>query len=93
MRLFSSLPETAECPLFGMIPSKDNWDDTFIQGDIGTGDFIVCYIRENRVQAALGLNRDKDLIVIEELMKADRMPDASALMKMGQDLTGLSDYL
>ncbi len=58
--------------------AKD-WDETIIRDRISKDGFIIYYIKNNRVQAALGVNRDIRMDAIEELMKAGKMPGPDIL--------------
>jgi NADPH-dependent 2,4-dienoyl-CoA reductase/sulfur reductase-like enzyme len=49
------------------------WDEIFYQGDVSARDFLAFYVKENRVVAVAGMNRDREVATIEELMREDRM--------------------
>src|SRR5688572_7995799 len=73
------------------------WDEIIYQGDVAARDFLAFYVKENRVLAVAGMNRDQEIAAIEELMRLDRMP-ASAQLKEGSTnflellkATGLDD--
>jgi NADPH-dependent 2,4-dienoyl-CoA reductase/sulfur reductase-like enzyme/nitrite reductase/ring-hydroxylating ferredoxin subunit len=55
------------------------WDDLIVQGDLGARDFLAFYVREGRVLAAAGINRDRQLAAIAELMRRGAMPLAQEL--------------
>jgi hypothetical protein len=46
---------------------------------VSARDFLAFYIRDNRVTAVAGMNRDKEMAALEELMRLDRMPFPSQL--------------
>ena len=56
-----------------------HWDEIFYQGDLSARDFLAFYIKENRVMAVAGMNRDREMAALEELMRLDRMPAAAQL--------------
>ncbi len=73
------------------------WHEIIYQGDVATRDFLAFYMKENRVLAVAGMNRDQEMAAIEELMRLHRMP-ASAQLKDGSTnflellkATGLDD--
>jgi NADPH-dependent 2,4-dienoyl-CoA reductase/sulfur reductase-like enzyme/nitrite reductase/ring-hydroxylating ferredoxin subunit len=57
----------------------EKWEDTFLDGDLSNEDFIVYYINNDKISAALGANRDKEIALIEELLRQDKMPSASEI--------------
>jgi hypothetical protein len=62
-----------------------SWDDVIVHGEIGERDFLAFYVKDNRVLAVAGTNRDRDLCAIEELMREGRMPDADVLREVPVD--------
>jgi len=52
------------------------WDEVVFAGDISTQEFLAFYLKDDRVLAVAGMNRDKEMAAIEELMRIDRMPTA-----------------
>jgi len=55
------------------------WDEIVFEGDVSAHDFLAFYVKADRVQAVAGMNRDKDLAAVEELMRLDQMPSPSQL--------------
>jgi NADPH-dependent 2,4-dienoyl-CoA reductase/sulfur reductase-like enzyme/nitrite reductase/ring-hydroxylating ferredoxin subunit len=51
------------------------WDEIIYHGDVAARDFLAFYVKENRVLAVAGMNRDQDMAAVEELMRLDRMPE------------------
>jgi NADPH-dependent 2,4-dienoyl-CoA reductase/sulfur reductase-like enzyme/nitrite reductase/ring-hydroxylating ferredoxin subunit len=49
------------------------WDEIIYQGDVSARDFLAFYVKENRVLAVAGMNRDREMAAVEELMREDRM--------------------
>src|SRR5262245_20643856 len=56
-----------------------NWDEIIFEGSVSSQDFLAFYVKGNRVLAAAGMNRDRDLAAVEGLMREDRMPTADQL--------------
>lgn len=59
-----------------------SWDEIIFHGDVSARDFLAFYISGSRVRAVAGMNRDKEMAALEELMRLDRMP-AVARLKQG----------
>jgi apoptosis-inducing factor 3 len=55
------------------------WDEIIYQGDVSARDFLAFYIKENRVLAVAGMNRDREMAAVEELMRQDSMPTPDQL--------------
>jgi NADPH-dependent 2,4-dienoyl-CoA reductase/sulfur reductase-like enzyme/nitrite reductase/ring-hydroxylating ferredoxin subunit len=55
------------------------WDEIIYQGDVSRQDFLAFYVSGNRVLAVAGMNRDRDMAALEELMRSGRMPQPSRL--------------
>ncbi len=56
-----------------------DWEEIIIQGDINSKEFITFYIKNDKVVAAAGNFRDKEMAAIEELMRLDLMPSPEML--------------
>ena len=67
-----------------------SWDEIIYQGDVASRDFLAFYVKDNRVAAVAGVNRDRELAAVEALMQTDRMPTAEQL-KFGN--VGVLDIL
>ena len=63
----------------------EEWDDLIVDGDLEEGEFVAFYAKDGRILAAAGLDRDREMDAIAELMRADRMPGAEAVRE-GVDL-------
>ncbi len=63
-----------------------SWDEIIFNGDVSGKDFLAFYVKDDRVLAAAGMNRDHDLAQIEELIKLDRMPPTQSLKDGTADL-------
>src|SRR6185369_7126577 len=51
-----------------------SWDEIIYRGDVATQDFLAFYVKNNRVLAVAGMNRDREMAAAEELLRLDRMP-------------------
>jgi NADPH-dependent 2,4-dienoyl-CoA reductase/sulfur reductase-like enzyme/nitrite reductase/ring-hydroxylating ferredoxin subunit len=58
---------------------SNKWDETIIDGDFSAESFIIYYANNNQINAALGVNRDKQIVLIEELLRLGKMPTAGDL--------------
>lgn len=56
-----------------------SWDQIIYRGDVTLHDFLAFYIKDGRVLAIAGMNRDREMAAAEELMRLDRMPPAEQL--------------
>ena len=57
----------------------EDWDEIKIDGDLQQPEFLTYYLKGDRVMAVAGINRDKDIAAISELMRLQKMPDAAAV--------------
>ena len=64
------------------IGHASSWDEIIFHGDVSARDFLAFYISGSRVTAVAGMNRDKEMAALEELMRLDRMP-AVVRLKQG----------
>ena len=48
-------------------------------GDLDQPEFLAFYLQDNKVMAVAGINRDRDIAAISELMRQQKMPDAAAI--------------
>jgi len=58
-----------------------SWDEIIFDGDIEDRKFLAFYVRENRVLAAAGLGRDREMTAIAELMRLGHLPGPDALRR------------
>jgi hypothetical protein len=56
-----------------------DWDRIVYQGDLADRDFLAFYIKDHRVLAVAGMNRDRDLAAWEELIRLNRVPSPGSL--------------
>ena len=57
-----------------------SWDEIIVRGDVASHDFLAFYVKGERVLAVAGMNRDREMAAVEELMRARRMPAREQLM-------------
>lgn len=50
--------------------AKD-WDEIVVDGDVAKKDFIAYYLKDGRIAAIAGMNRDKELAEFEDMMRRD----------------------
>ncbi|MGL5079484.1 MAG: NAD(P)/FAD-dependent oxidoreductase, partial [Waterburya sp.] len=59
----------------------EQWDEIHIDGDLDLDkpEFLAFYLQNNRVMAVVGINRDRDIAAISELMRLQKMPNGIAV--------------
>jgi NADPH-dependent 2,4-dienoyl-CoA reductase/sulfur reductase-like enzyme/nitrite reductase/ring-hydroxylating ferredoxin subunit len=65
------------------------WDDLIVHGDLEARNFFAFYVREGLVLAAAGINQDRQLAAIAELMRQGAMPPPRDLAAGPVDFPGL----
>ncbi|PPS39574.1 apoptosis inducing factor family protein [Chroococcidiopsis sp. TS-821] len=65
-----------------------DWDEIIFDGSLPERKFIAFYVKDERVLAAAGSQRDTEMAAIYELMRLDRMPTATELRGGKIDLVG-----
>ncbi len=55
------------------------WDELIIHGELAARNFVAFYLQGERVLAAAGLQHDRQLAALSELMRLDRMPSPQEL--------------
>jgi NADPH-dependent 2,4-dienoyl-CoA reductase/sulfur reductase-like enzyme/nitrite reductase/ring-hydroxylating ferredoxin subunit len=55
------------------------WDEIIFDGDVASRVFLAFYVKNNRVLAVAGMNRDRDMAAVEELMRVNHMPTPQQL--------------
>jgi apoptosis-inducing factor 3 len=58
-----------------------SWDEITYDGDVSSQDFLAFYAKGDRVLAVAGMNRDREMAAVEELMRLDRMPTPDQLKR------------
>jgi NADPH-dependent 2,4-dienoyl-CoA reductase/sulfur reductase-like enzyme len=48
------------------------WDKIIVQGDLAKQDFIAFYVKDDRILAVAGMNRDRDMAIWEERIRHNR---------------------
>jgi NADPH-dependent 2,4-dienoyl-CoA reductase/sulfur reductase-like enzyme/nitrite reductase/ring-hydroxylating ferredoxin subunit len=59
----------------------ESWDELIVHGDLAGRNFLGFYVKDNRVMAAAGLQRDRQLAAMAELMRLDRAPAPEELRR------------
>ena len=57
------------------------YDRIVVDGSISDQEFITYYVKDGLVKAALGINRDKEMAALHELIRMDRVPPVKDLEK------------
>jgi apoptosis-inducing factor 3 len=60
-----------------------NWDEIIYEGEVSARDFLAFYVAEGRVLAVAGMNRDREMAALEELLRQGRLPDPARLKDGG----------
>lgn len=55
----------------------EKWDEIFIDGDLDKPEFLAFYIHSDKIMAVAGINRDREIAAISELMRRQTMPKAA----------------
>jgi NADPH-dependent 2,4-dienoyl-CoA reductase/sulfur reductase-like enzyme/nitrite reductase/ring-hydroxylating ferredoxin subunit len=63
-----------------------SWDEIVYHGDVASHDFLAFYIKDKRVLAVAGMNRDLELAALEELLRLDRLPTPEQLKQKDLNL-------
>ena len=56
-----------------------SWDEIIYRGDVASHDFLAFFVKDNRVTAVVGMNRDREMAAAEELLRLDHMPTREQL--------------
>ncbi|HYV12827.1 MAG TPA: FAD-dependent oxidoreductase [Pyrinomonadaceae bacterium] len=62
------------------------WDEIIYRGDVASQDFLAFYVKDNRVLAVAGMNRDREMAAAEELLRLDQMPTREQLQRNERSL-------
>jgi len=65
------------------------WEQLVVRGRLGSDSFLACYVNEGRIDAAVALNRAKDLRRVMPLIKARRPIDLEQFRDESVDLRSL----
>jgi NADPH-dependent 2,4-dienoyl-CoA reductase/sulfur reductase-like enzyme/nitrite reductase/ring-hydroxylating ferredoxin subunit len=63
-----------------------SWDEIIYRGDLASHDFLAFFVKDNRVLAVAGMNRDSEMAAAEELLRLDRMPTREQLQSTDESL-------
>jgi apoptosis-inducing factor 3 len=66
-----------------------SWDDIIYLGEVSSKKFIAFYIKNDKIIAAAGNDKDKEMAAIQVLMRLDRMPAPKELKSKNFDLFSL----
>ncbi|MGH9845362.1 MAG: FAD-dependent oxidoreductase, partial [Blastocatellia bacterium] len=66
-----------------------SWDEIIFQGEMSAHNFLAFYVKDHRVLAVAGMNRDREMAAAEELMRLDRMPTPDRLRRNAVNLPEL----
>jgi apoptosis-inducing factor 3 len=56
-----------------------SWDEIIYRGNVAAQDFLAFYVKDNRVLAVAGMNRDREMAAAEELLRLGHMPTREQL--------------
>lgn len=63
----------------------EQWDEVYLDGSLEQPEFLAFYIQDNQVMAVAGINRDRDIAAISELMRQQQMPDGNTVKNQSID--------
>ncbi len=55
------------------------WDEIVIQGDVKQHDFLAFYVKDNKILAVAGMNRDREMAMWEERIRSGRILSSDQL--------------
>jgi NADPH-dependent 2,4-dienoyl-CoA reductase/sulfur reductase-like enzyme len=56
-----------------------SWDQIIYRGNVASQDFLAFFVRDNRVLAVAGMNRDREMAAAQELLRLDHPPTREQL--------------
>ena len=65
------------------------WEELVVRGRLDSASYLACYVNDGRIDAAVGLNRAKDVRRVMPLIKSRRAVDLEQLRDEGVDLRSL----
>ena len=65
------------------------WEQLVVRGSLDSRNFLACYVNDGRIDAAVGLNRGKDVRRVMPLIKSRRTVDLDRLRDESVDLRSL----
>ena len=66
------------------------WEQLVVRGNLNSRSFLACYVNDGRIDAAVGLNRGKDVRRVMPLIKSRHTVDLDRLSDEGVDLRSAS---
>ncbi len=71
---------------FRYVGYAGTWDDIRVAGDIPSRDFVAYYLENGSIEAAAGINRDKEILAAGELLQKGEIPDIRRLENKSYDI-------
>jgi 3-phenylpropionate/trans-cinnamate dioxygenase ferredoxin reductase subunit len=65
------------------------WEQLVVRGHLDSGSYLACYVNDGRIDAAVGLNRGKDVRRVMPLIRSRRAVDLERLRDDNVDLRSL----
>ena len=66
-----------------------NWEQLIVRGRLDSDSYLACYVNDGRIDAAVGLNRAKEVRRVMPLIKSRRKVDLAQLADEAIDLRSL----
>jgi 3-phenylpropionate/trans-cinnamate dioxygenase ferredoxin reductase subunit len=66
--------------------SHTAWQQLVLRGSLDSGSYLACYVNDGRIDAAVGLNRTKDVRRVMPLIKSRRVVNLEQLRDDAVDL-------
>lgn len=70
-----------------------NWDEQINWGEISSKEFISFFVKDNKVIAAAGSNRDKEMAAVQYLLRLKKLPLPESIRKKSIDILELAASL
>jgi 3-phenylpropionate/trans-cinnamate dioxygenase ferredoxin reductase component len=67
------------------------WDQLVVRGSLDSASYLACYLNDGRIDAAVGLNRGKDVRRVMPLIRSRNIVDVDRLQDEHVDLRSLQD--
>ena len=64
---------------FRYVGHAEDFDEVYIDGEISANNFLAYYAAKGKILAVLGVGRDKEVAVLQELMFENKMPHMNEL--------------
>ncbi|MFE4107538.1 FAD-dependent oxidoreductase [Almyronema epifaneia] len=66
----------------------EGWNEVLYHGDLEKPEFLAFYVEDEKVRAVAGINRDREIAAISELMRLQKMPSVETLRQGEYDWVG-----